>query len=188
MDLTQTARRLAPVLVATGLLSLGGCSWFHHQPETAKADPVPPTCPTVAIVPQLAQASKFDGDGSGYSALSYTASLSGLTSHCTFQDSGIAIDATFKLMAQQGPKGQGGTVDFPYFVAVLDPAGTVLQKSLFPAPLTLTAQQARIGSKESFHDFIPLADQSAAGAYAVVIGFQLDPRQVQFNRSTGVGG
>ncbi len=142
----------------------------------------------VAIVPQLAQASQFGDNGSGYSDVAYTASLSGIASHCTFEGHGISIDANFRLMAQQGPLGHGGTLDFPYFVAIVDPAGTVLAKSVFSTPLTLTPTQARIGSKESVHDYIPLEDKTAAGDYSVVIGFQLDDRQVQFNRDSGVGG
>jgi len=168
-------------------ISLGGCSLFHHHGASAAVAPPPPTCPTVGIVPQLAQASQFAGVGSGYSSVSYTASLSGLASHCTFEDEGISIDATFKLMAQQGPQAQGGTLDFPYFIAIIDPAGTVLDKTVFDAPLTLKADQARIGSRETFHDYIPLDDKTAAGAYSVAIGFQLDPRQVEFNRESGVG-
>ena len=141
----------------------------------------------VAILPQLAQASQFQGSGAGYSDVTYTASLGGVASHCSFERHGILVDASFKLMAQQGPRGQGGTVDFPYFVAILDPAGTVLTKSEFSAPLSLTPLQARTGSEENLHEYIPLEDKTASGGYSVVIGFQLDDRQTGFNRSTGVG-
>ena len=187
LALTLTScRRFAPILVTTGLLSLslGGCSWFHHKAATAEP---PPSCPVVAVLPQLAQASQFLGSGTGYSDVTYTASLSGVSSRCSFERHGILVDASFKLMAQQGPRGQGGTVDFPYFVAILDPAGTVLTKTEFSAPLSLTPLQARTGSKESLHDYVPLDDKAAAGGYSVVIGFQLDDRQIGFNRSTGVG-
>jgi hypothetical protein len=189
MDLLLTTRRLAPALLVSGLmtLGLGGCSWFHHGDKSAKTAPPPPVCPLVAIVPQLAQASQFDGPATGYSSLTYTASLSSLTSKCSFEKHGISIDATFTLTVQQGPKGTGGTLDFPYFVAILDPAGSVLDRAEFSTPLTLDANRIRLGSKEAVHEYIPLDDKTAAGSYGVAIGFQLDQRQVDFNRTTGVG-
>ncbi len=192
MDLSLKIRRLAPLIMTTAFLSgsLGGCSWFHHKgkADSAKAEaPATPTCPLVAIVPQLAQASQFDGAASGYSNVTYTASLSALNSHCELHKQGVTIDATLKLTLQQGPKGKGGTFDFPYFVAILDPAGTVLTKSIFSSPLSPNDRQPRIGSKEAIHEFIPLTDPIASGTYSVVIGFQLDDRQTEFNRSSGVG-
>ncbi len=192
MDLSLTTRRLAPLILTTAFLSvsLGGCSWFHHKgkADSAKTEaPATPTCPLTGIVPQLAQASQFDGAATGYSNVTYTASLSALTSHCAMNKQGVTIDATLKLTLQQGPKGKGGTFDFPYFVAILDPAGTIVAKSIFSSPLSPNERQPRIGSKEAIHEFIPLADPMASGSYSVVIGFQLDDRQIAFNRSSGIG-
>lgn len=192
MDLSLTIRRLAPLVLTAAFLSgsLGGCSWFHHKgkADSAKAEAPPtPSCPQVAIVPQLAQASEFDGAATGYSNVTYTASLSALSSSCALYKQGVAVDATLKLTLQQGPKGKGGTFDFPYFVAILDSAGNVLAKSIFSSPLSPNERQLRIGSKEAIHEFIPLSDPMASGSYSVVIGFQLDDRQTAFNRSTGVG-
>jgi hypothetical protein len=190
--LSLTIRRLAPLVLTAACLavSLGGCSWFHHKgkDDSAKAGPPPtPSCPLVAIVPSLAQASQFDGAATGYSNVTYTASLSALDSHCELHKQGVAVDATLKLTLQQGPKGKGGTFDFPYFVAILDSSGAVLAKSIFSSPLSPNERQPRIGSKEAIHEFIPLSDPMASGSYSVVIGFQLDDRQTAFNRSAGVG-
>lgn len=191
MDLSLTIRRLAPVVLTTAFLSLslGGCSWFHHKhkDEAKVAPPATPSCPLTAIIPQLAQASQFDGDGTGYSNVTYTASLSALTSHCKLVKDGVAVDATLKLTLQQGPKGKGGTFDFPYFVAIVNSAGAVVAKAEFSTPLSPNDRQPRIGSKETIHEFIPLADPLDSGSYSVVIGFQLDDRQVAFNRNSGVG-
>lgn len=192
MDLSSTIRRLAPVILTTSFLcaSLGGCSWFHHKDkaDSAKTEaPATPSCPLTAIVPQLAQASQFEGAATGYSDVTYTASLSALTSRCALHKEGVTVDATLKLTLQQGPKGKGGTFDFPYFVAILDRSGSVLAKSIFSSPLSPNGRQPRIGSKEAIHEFIPLTDPMASGSYSVVIGFQLDERQIAFNRSSGIG-
>lgn len=90
----------------------------------------------------------------------------------------------FDARAQFGPALSDNTIRYPYFVAVLDPAGKVLSKTVregeakFKSGGTLT----RFGMEYDDIKFTVPEGKDGLG-YEILIGFQLTREQVEFNRA-----
>ena len=169
-------RRMAPlalILAVGGALS--GCSWFRGTYADAK-------CPVVGIPDDLARVSHFQGQGTDFANLAVQARLSDAQGDCVFDKTGMSVTMNVSLVAQTGPAMTGQTADFAYFVAILDPNGTIIAKKVFPAPITFTEGQKRRGSVETIDQRIPLADFHQGGKYRIEIGFQLSEEELSYNR------
>jgi hypothetical protein len=167
---------MAPLaLILAAGAGLSSCSWFHGTYDDGK-------CPVVAIPDDLARVSHFQGQGTDFANLTVAARLSDIKGGCTFDKDGVSLDMTVSLVAQSGPAMTDRNADFAYFVAILDPAGKIVAKRVFPAPIAFPEGQTRRGSIETIDERIPLKDYHEAGNYRVEIGFQLSEEELSFNR------
>jgi hypothetical protein len=74
---------------------------------------------------------------------------------------------------------------FPYFVALIDPDGQRLSEEGFQLPFPfLPGDSYRLLPVEKITVHLPVKNQGAGGAYTVLVGFQLTPDQIAFNRGT----
>jgi len=170
------ARRLAPlalVLAAGGAVS--GCSWLHSDYDDGK-------CPVVAIPDDLSHVSRFNGPGTDFANMTVSALLTDIKGGCTFDKTGVTVDMTLSLIGKLGPAATERSADFAYFVAILNPSGTIVAKQLFPAPIEFPENQTRRGSVESITQRIPLKDYKQAGNYRIEVGFQLTQEELSHNR------
>jgi len=169
-------RRVAPLalMLATGA-ALSGCSWFSGKYDDAK-------CPVVAIPDDLARVSHFQGQGTDFANLAVSARLSDIKGGCDFNKEGVTVDMSVSLVAQAGPAMTDRNADFAYFVAILDPTGTIVAKKVFPAPVAFPEGQQRRGSIETITQHIPLKDYHQAAKYRVEVGFQLSQEELSYNR------
>ncbi|HEV2676587.1 MAG TPA: hypothetical protein VGV37_18825 [Aliidongia sp.] len=164
---------LALILAVGGALS--GCSWFKGTYDDGK-------CPVVGIPDDLATVSHFRGQGTDFASLAVSARLSDLKGDCSFDKEGITVSMNVSLVAHAGPAMTDRNADFAYFVAILDPAGTIVAKKVFPAPIAFAAGQQSRGSVETIDQRIPLKDYHQAGKYRVEVGFQLSQEELSYNR------
>ena len=69
-----------------------------------------------------------------------------------------------------------------YFVAVIDRRQTILNKRDFVIDLTFPPAQSRLEITEQLEEFIPLPKDASGDDYGIVIGFELTPDELQYNR------
>ena len=73
---------------------------------------------------------------------------------------------------------------FPYFVALLDPDEHVLTEAGYQLPIQfLPGESYRRMPAEKITVHLPVTNQASGAAYTVVVGFQLTPNQIAFNRA-----
>lgn len=95
----------------------------------------------------------------------------------------IKIEFAFDLIAQKNK------IDYPatqqnlsYFVAVLGPGETVLQRQNFYVTLDFGKEVAASSYEEQMVD-LPLAAGTNPQSYNIVVGFALTPEQLSFNKA-----
>ena len=69
-----------------------------------------------------------------------------------------------------------------YFVAVVDKDQKVLARELFDSTFTFQANQRQAAAIEEIEQIIPIRGDLRGLDYEVLVGFQLTPEQLEFNR------
>lgn len=157
-------------------LALGGCSWVSGQYSDVK-------CPGAGVVSGIDTVARFDGRGTGYVNLADRATVGGVKSDCNIDNGGVSVTVSLSTVAELGPTAAGRSIDFPYFVAVTDGHDKVVAKRVFQNTVTFKPNENRAGTQDTVTERIPLADPKQADRYHVIVGFQLTPEELAYNRT-----
>jgi hypothetical protein len=149
--------------------------------EAKFASVVTPICPQVAIVRGLDVVRDYSDDSPTPPNLVSAAKLLNISGDCEYRDEGIDVAFEANIIAERGPRLGGLRTGFPFFVAVVDPAGNVLNKNQMTAEINFSSGDPLANHAERLHVFIPLPkDKHSAGPYYKVLsGFQLTPEQAK---------
>jgi hypothetical protein len=174
----RAARRFVLLLgVNLGLgLALGGCSWISGQYSDVK-------CPAAGVVTGIDTVARFDGRGTSYVNLADRATIGGVTSDCTIDSSGVSVTVSLSTVAELGPTAPGRSIDFPYFIAVTDTHDKVIAKRVFQNTVTFKPNENRAGTQDTDTERVKLADPKQADRYHIIVGFQLTPEELAYNRT-----
>jgi hypothetical protein len=169
------ARALALILPVTVLLAVAGCS----------NKPVPP-CPNVRVDSSTGSLTRFkDGPGRDVTDVQYQAEIVGYKGQCVHHEDSVdvVVDVDFRLTG--GPAAQGGYADIYYFIAIPQffpqPAG----KRVFGVDTKVpqkAGEQIRF-TESGVRITIPLKKDQPAASFDIYTGFQLEPAQLDYNRS-----
>ena len=141
-------------------------------------------CPHVAIMPELQAIAKFGpGPGRQDSDAIYGARLLAADASCSAdtKKGGVSVATKLGLTAVRvKPDVRKGQVT--YFVAVINRRQTILNKRDFVIDLDFPPAQSRLEITEQLEEFIWLAKDANGADYGIVIGFELTPDELQYNR------
>lgn len=179
------------VTLSALLVALAACSSDGDEEEIEKeVIPEALICPTTGILSDASVMRVFAG-GSAANAGDVAYDLEFMRAsllECELnEEHELTAKIRFDARAQSGPALSDNTIRYPYFVAVLDPAGKVLSKTVregeakFKSGSTLT----RFGMEYDDIKFTVPEGKDGLG-YEILIGFQLTREQVEFNRALKV--
>jgi hypothetical protein len=149
-----------------------------------KGDP-PPPCPRAAIVGDVAQMTKFRlGAGRDLTDVEYAAEIRDFGGSCEYRDKNrvVSVVTTINVVAELGPAAKVRKVSVPYFVAIIDGKNNILAKATFDAAIDFPEGQRKAGVSEETEQRIPLPASVQGADYEVLIGLQLTPDEIDFNR------
>jgi hypothetical protein len=162
------------VLVAPALFGLAGCSNFGANQGTF-------TCPSATTVPDLQTIARLAPGGTDEDVQT-AGRIASVSSTCGKDDAGVATYLTIEFSAlRTGPNIKH--IDLPYFVAIADSTGNILGKQQFNFGLDFPANAPTMRSTETVTAHLPLKNPQLGNVYTVIVGFQLDKNQVDFNRA-----
>ena len=143
-------------------------------------------CPNVRVDNATASLTKFkDGPGRQAGDIEYQADIVGYKGSCEYDDDNVEVTFNVDFAVTGGAAAKGGSAPLYYFVAIPQffPAenGKRIMKTTHKLP-------ARAGTRENFSESglsvtIPVKKEQAGASYDIYIGFQLDPAQLDYNRS-----
>lgn len=142
-----------------------------------------PPCPETGLILAASQISVFAENAAPETESKlldgYLADYRG---SCRNRDGALEFDLELDIIGQRGPAGEKlKRAEFPYFVALLDPAENILQRQGFSS--TVSFDNAGGGMKTEKHRlrFMP-EDGTSLRLHKVAIGFELTPEQLAYNR------
>ena len=112
--------------------------------------------------------------------------ITGLGGKCLLDDSKhLRTELSVNLDLTRGPAAKSGTQDVAYFVSVSQ-GDTILDKKIFrlAASFPGNTDRARLTTDE-IDLVLPIDDKTQGNAYSILVGFQLTPDELAFNRRRG---
>lgn len=176
-----TVLRLA--LLAAPLL-LGACETlksinFNPKPE------MPPPCPRAVVGENAGRLTRFSGAGTDPADVAFEAEITDVTGTCVYDGDTIEVEMQIQLVASRGPAATDDTAKFNYFVAVARTDKTILSRDAFDAAIELPGNQTRNGTVDEIDQTIPIAKGESGANLVIVVGFEMTPDELEYNRKQG---
>lgn len=144
----------------------------------------PPACPRVTILNEGANVTKFrEGTGRDLTDVVAQAEIVDASVECDYDRRGVDVAMQVAIAATRGPADRARMADFDYFVAIADAQRNILAKEVFRVRVAFPDTQNRVGTIEQIEPRIPLRDRAEGVSYQIVVGFQLTPEELEWNRT-----
>jgi len=174
--------RLGFLSAAVLILGLAGCGSIMEEEVS--------TCPAASILGDAADVTVFRaGPGRDLPDVHYHAQLTNLATRCDFgrtRGTNYAYGRlNFDVEVALGSAAYPAPVDVRYFVAVIDSTSQrILTREVFSVHAPLSSEHRSITVADHIGRVaIPIEARVDGGNYELVIGFELTPEQVAFNRT-----
>lgn len=166
------------LLVPFLLLPLWACSTTQSMFSRTKID-----CPRANVLSDAAQVTKFRG-GMGAADAAVSAEMSPASVQCTYDadDQMAEVDLSFPLTVREGVA-KGTQADIGYFVAVMDAGNNVLSRKSYLKNYSLMGKASVAYTEEVDNIAISVAKGKMPADYHVLVGFDLTPAELAYNRA-----
>ena len=174
-------RRTGAVAGAALVLGAGlaGCGLFDRGP--------PKPCPRVSILRDAGSMTQFKpGPGRDLIDVRFEATFGEMSLSCEYDEDVITMKVGLQLFAARGPAADAPATELRYFVAVVDRTQRILVKETFVSYLDFPRNRSRVGIAEEIAPRIPLKRGESAADYEILVGFQLSPAELDYNRLKAV--
>ena len=142
------------------------------------------TCPGVEVVDELGMVAEFTDPNTQTPAnLISKANIAKIQNSCSYSENSVTIDLRMDVNGERGAASTGpASFSYPFFVAVTSANGQILAKEIFAAPLSYAAGEVTQNYSEKLRQIIPVEEYDRGTNYKVLVGFQLTPDQLAYNR------
>lgn len=141
-------------------------------------------CPQGIIPADAASITRFsDGPGRDLTDVVAEGEIVNILVQCKYDRRGVTVDLQVAVAANRGPADRSRVAEFDYFVALVDPQQNILVKEPFRVRFEFRDNRTRLGTIEEIEPRLPLADVMKGPEYRILVGFQLTPDELVWNRS-----
>lgn len=185
-----TATRLRLVALGVAVLTLAGCSSIASP---FKSNAERPACPDIAILADAARVIQFrPGPGRDLTDVEAQGLLQDVRGGCQLKKASdgrrtLLIELTPMVAAELGPADTDRKATFDYFVGI-GRAGSpeLANKQVFRTSLDFPQNVSQLARfDEAVEIAVPLAAEETGRNWRIVLGFQLTPEQLEYNRTLG---
>ena len=96
----------------------------------------------------------------------------------------VGADPPPAVVVEPGPAYAGPSVAVPWFVAVADPSGTIVDKQVFTSTVALSPGATRGGAREAIEQRYVGVEPAAGAGYRIYLGLEIDRDEALRRRST----
>jgi hypothetical protein len=176
--------RVAMKRWAMAVAALAGVAALNACGNTPKERGI---CPRVAILADAGKITAFrPGAAEAPANVMFTGEMTNIRILCKYNDQALTeleADVYVTMILRKGPAMQGEVAELPYFITISDRRGTVLNKREFPLKVNFGGNPA-VEHVERSWQYFRLRRGYGGIEYETWAGFQLDDRQLDYNRRT----
>lgn len=148
--------------------------------------PNPGGCPGAGILYEGSRIVNFEGDQIRYANVGFTGEIESVRAYCRYWDDlPIEVEVELNFAFGKGPAATDNQHEYKYFVAVIRRNSVLLKREIFALPVTFKKGDDRTYAKQRIERIsIPRRSADVAGEnFEILVGFELTPKQIAFNRS-----
>ena len=150
-------------------------------PQLRNAGP----CPFVKVLYDAGRYVEFQGQKEASAEVIWSGEIQKISAGCAYKDDEpitVAMDVLFAV--GKGPRANGDSKTYRYWVAVTQRNRTVIEKAYFDLPVRFEPGQDRAYAVERIDGIvIPRATLTTSGSnFEVLVGFDVTPAMAAFNR------
>ncbi len=143
-------------------------------------------CPMVGVLSDAAMLREF-GDGAARDQANTAYELEFMRAHlleCELKENRMTASLRFEARGKTGPAISSNNVEYPYFVAVLNPDGEVINKTIRKSTVDFKSGKTEAFFAQEYDDIDFTVPEGKDGlGYEILIGFQLTREQIEFKRA-----
>lgn len=180
-SMSQNWGRLGKAAAVAAMLATAGCSATISDINPFSSEPQP--CPPAGTLVDAATVTEFAGSSTSQSNVRYKAEITRSAFDCSV--SGNVVEGTVAMVGEVslGRRGRVGSISLPVFVAVTLRDQEVVSKRFDTIEMNIDAGQRRASFEKMIPDFsFNLAPGKKTSDYEILVGFNLTPEQVAYNR------
>ena len=141
-------------------------------------------CPYVKILYDAARYVELEGARAAISNVGYTGELEGVSADCAYREAEpIRLDISMLFRLGRGPQATGEQKTYRYWIAVTERNSAVLTKEYFDLPVNFGGERTAAVTEERTITIPRASATTSGGNFEVLIGFDVTPEMVEFNRS-----
>ena len=180
----RLARMVRSACPGLGLLLLAAVGLAGCGPTLPR---FPPACPVTGILRDGADMTRFRGNGTDLTDMVVDGRITGVSGKCALDDlTHLHTVISVSMNLTRGPAAEGRQADVTYFVSV-SRGDTILDKRDYTLNVGFPRNSERVRLTGDQIDLVlPVSSSLSGSAYSVLVGFQLTPEQLAFNRRRGV--
>ncbi|MDF1687172.1 MAG: hypothetical protein ACJAVO_001665 [Parvibaculaceae bacterium] len=181
--LGMTAKTALKIMGFSTFLGLAACG-ASVQAENEMKQRLP--CPGAGILGSTEKVTVFNGAGQDITDVVVTAEIERVVTSCEydFDDGIIYVDVAYRGIAEAGPAATSPTINVPVFLALTEVNRSVLRKDVEPIVLDFSAGGRRTDFVKVIEGArVPYVPPFDGAAYEYLVGFQLTPDQVAYNKA-----
>jgi hypothetical protein len=146
-------------------------------------------CPAVSILQDAQKITRFkSGAGRDITDIRFQAEIVNFTGACEYDEDDDKWEAEIELLIQiavkRGPANKDGKIDFRYFAAIPEFQSQERGKSIFSVAGQFEGNRTRLIYQDELSMRIPVAKPTDGQGLAIVLGFQLSPNELTYNRES----
>jgi len=150
--------------------------------DTANAGP----CPLLGVLYDSSRLVEFAGAGERFANVAYTGEMRGVRGLCRYTEANpIEMSLEIEMAFGKGPAAPRNSRVYRYWVAVTRANLAPVEKQYFDVNVNFPRGEDRMAGSEVIQKIvIPRANDTISGAnFEILVGFELTPEQLAFNRS-----
>ena len=145
-------------------------------------------CPAVFILQDAKNLIRFNpGLGRDITDTRFEAEISNFRGQCDYDKDDnrweVEVELLVQISVERGPANLGRDIEFEYFVILPDPEGKPRGKKVFPVKGQFEEGRTRLVYQDEVRLTIPLKNPNDGVESEIILGFQLSPAELVFNRS-----
>lgn len=159
-------------------------SGFLRKLGGGKPNPAP--CPGSGILHDAERVVQFESDAVRFSNVSFTGEITKVRGFCRYwDDRPIEMEVEIEFAFGRGPAAKARAHEYRYFVAVTRKNLVTLAREIYPLTIKFPERSDVVEAREMIERIsIPRRSSDIAGEnFEIVVGFELTPAELAFNRS-----
>jgi hypothetical protein len=152
----------------------------------ANAEPNAGPCPLLGVLYDSSRLVEFTSPEERFANVAYTAEMRGVRGLCRYTGTNpIEMNLQIDMAFGKGPAARGDSRTYRYWVAVTRSNLAPVEKQYFDVKVDFPGNADRMAGSEVIQKIvIPRANDTISGAnFEILVGFELTPEQLAFNRS-----